>query len=97
MKQIKLTEPFDGAKFAQRYGLDAIEGEFFIRDGVLYYPDDLPDEPVLEPPDPPDPDAGVEPAVLLAEALVSKGVLATDDLDTTLRQRVDDRRQQRTR
>ena len=54
-----VTEQFSGAKFAQRYGLDAARGDFFISNGDLFLQDyvpDLPDDPpILEPPDPPGP------------------------------------------
>jgi hypothetical protein len=51
MKTITLPTGFDGAKFAERYGLDT-QSDFFVVDGVLHFPEALPDTPVLEAPDP---------------------------------------------
>jgi hypothetical protein len=48
MKQIKLPEQFDGGKFMARYSL-ALK-DFFVRDGMLHFPDHLPDVPVFEAP-----------------------------------------------
>jgi hypothetical protein len=52
MKQINLPAQFDGAKFATRYGLSSMNGDFFVRDGILFFPSTLPDVPVLEAPTP---------------------------------------------
>lgn len=52
MKTHPLPDNFSGAKFALRYGLDAMK-DFHAVGGVLFYPDTLPDEPIFEPPDPP--------------------------------------------
>lgn len=45
---------FDGAKFAERYGLDAMRGDFWARQEgaelALYTPDTVPDLPVFEAP-----------------------------------------------
>lgn len=46
MKIIKLpagANAFDGAKFAKRYSLDSLKGDFYVEGGTLYYPDSLPD------------------------------------------------------
>jgi len=57
-----ISTPFDGAKFAARYGLDSLKGDFwmerspkeefllFVKDGIK-----LPnDPPIIDPPDTPD-------------------------------------------
>lgn len=58
MKKYPVIANFDGAKFAARYGLSSMRGEFFIdADGQLNVPDTLPDTPpvqeVCDPPKPP--------------------------------------------
>ncbi len=53
MKKFPKPAQFDGAKFAARYGLDAIAGDFFVDgEGMLNVPDSVPDNPVFEAPDP---------------------------------------------
>lgn len=53
MKQYPMPKEFDGGKFASRYGLSTLRGDFWS-DGIwLYVPDNLPDDPpIFEPPDP---------------------------------------------
>ena len=56
MKTHVLPARFDAAKFASRYGLDFKVGQFFVGgDGLLHYPDFIPDEPIFDPPDAPKP------------------------------------------
>lgn len=46
---------FDGAKFAERYGLKT-PGDFWSDGTLLFVPEGLPDDPpIFEPPDPPKP------------------------------------------
>lgn len=56
MKTHILPAQFDGAKFAARYSLNSLVGDFFVDgDNLLHYPDLVPDEPIFDPPDPPQP------------------------------------------
>lgn len=49
MKQYALIANFDGAKFATRYGLSALRGDFFVDStGLLNVPDNLPDDPPIQ-------------------------------------------------
>jgi len=54
MKTHVMPAQFDGEKFGARYSLSTRDGSFFVGgDGLLHYPDSLPDEPIFDPPDPP--------------------------------------------
>ena len=53
MKSYPMPANFDGAKFAARYGLNALSRDFYIEAGSLFVPDSLPDSPVFEAPDSP--------------------------------------------
>lgn len=53
MKQVIVNTPFDGSKFAARYNLTAFD--FSMAGNILSFPDFVPDNPVIEPPDPPQP------------------------------------------
>ena len=58
MKSWIVIGDFDGEKFAARYGLDAVNGDFSMNGNVLtVIPDHLvtDDPPIFEPPDPPGP------------------------------------------
>ena len=57
MKIYDLPLVWDAAKFAARYGLDAIHGEFYVNgEGKLAVFPNLPDDPpIFDPPDPPGP------------------------------------------
>lgn len=48
MKTMKVPENFDAEAFAEDYGLNALDGEFFLRRGRLHCPDRLPDRPALK-------------------------------------------------
>jgi hypothetical protein len=49
MKRYALIADFSGAKFAARYGLNPIAGDFFVDgDGMLVVPDNLPDDPPIQ-------------------------------------------------
>ena len=62
MKIYPKPTAFDGAKFAARYGLNAIRGDFWDDgNGFLHVPDGLPDDPPIF--DPPDPVVAVSPGV----------------------------------
>lgn len=45
MKTYPLPAQFDGAKFATRYSLTPFD--YFIEDGLLYVPENLPDDPPI--------------------------------------------------
>ena len=63
MKSWIVVVPFDGAKFAARYGLDALAGDFSMNGNVITVkPDHLitDDPPIFEPPDPPKPQGTLE-------------------------------------
>lgn len=53
MKTIQVApDTFDGAQFAEQYGLDAFAGDFYcerneVGDLILNYPDALPENPVV--------------------------------------------------
>jgi hypothetical protein len=52
MKSILVAPPpFDGAKFMARYNITV--NDFYVSNGLLYYPDSLPDNPILDGPDAP--------------------------------------------
>jgi len=52
MKTYPMPNVFDGAKFAVRYGLSAIHGDFWSDGVLLHVPDGLPDDPpIFEAPD----------------------------------------------
>jgi len=54
MKTHILPLQFDGLKFSSRYSLSPTDGSFFVGgDGLLHYPDSLPDEPIFDLPDSP--------------------------------------------
>lgn len=54
MKTHKLPAVWDANKFAVRYGLNAFRAEFFVdENGLLNYPDTLPDDLIFEIPDSP--------------------------------------------
>ncbi len=58
---------FSGAKFAARYGLNngpTIFDFFVDGDGLLHFPDHIPDEPFFEVPDPP------KPIITLADVII---------------------------
>lgn len=56
MRKVPVIANFDGVKFAARYGLSAMRGEFFIdADGMLNFPDSVIANPILETVDPPKP------------------------------------------
>jgi len=53
MKTYPMPINFDGAKFATRYGLNALAGDFWSDGESLHVPDGLPDDPpIFEAPDP---------------------------------------------
>ena len=55
MKTYPMPTNFDGAKFALRYGLSLVKipPDFWSSSGLLYVPDNLPDDPpIFEAPDP---------------------------------------------
>ena len=56
-KQYPMPTVFSSIKFAARYGLSAINGDFFVDGkGMLNVPDNLRDDPpIFELPDPPQP------------------------------------------
>lgn len=76
-------QQFDGEQFATRYNLDAIGGEFWVENNVLHFPDHLPDEPVIEPPNPM---PQLHVALVLLDTLINKGVISRDDLPADLRE-----------
>ncbi len=51
MKKIVVIGPFNGRKFAARYGLTIYD--FSMNGDTLNYPDSLPDFPIFEGDDPP--------------------------------------------
>jgi len=56
MKRYPMPVPFSGAKFASRYELSSLKGDFWSDGEFLYVPDNLPDDPpIFEAPDPPKP------------------------------------------
>lgn len=53
MKRYPLIPNFDGSKFAARYGLNSLAGDFYVDgDRMLVVPDSLPDNPIQEECDP---------------------------------------------
>ena len=56
MKSWTVNGPFDGAKFAARYGLNSLAGDFSMNGNVLTVRPDFKvtdDPPIFEPSDPP--------------------------------------------
>ena len=54
MKNYPEPQQFDGGKFAARYNLNPVTKDFFIADGRIHVPDNLPDDPpIFEAPDSP--------------------------------------------
>jgi hypothetical protein len=61
-KSYPMPKDFSGRKFAARYGLDTLNGDFWADDQFLYIRDGitLPDDPpIFETPDPPKPATSV--------------------------------------
>ena len=51
-KNYPLPTQFDGGKFAARYKLDPMRGDFSVSDGMLHVVDTVPDDPpIFDPPD----------------------------------------------
>lgn len=47
MKTYPMPAQFDGDKFADRYHLNTLQGDFFSDGTLLHVPDNLPDDPPI--------------------------------------------------